>query len=119
MKNTSVPGADGWKVEEMQALPLQLYEKLAEVLNLVGETGKWPVPLTRGSVSLILKGEGSAPQKPKKCTSTEKWADTALYSCSPGKRAEDVWMVLSLSVESALADGSDLIRIVDRLVQMF
>ena len=37
----------------------------------------------------------------------------------PERRAEDVWMVLSLSMESALADGSDLMGIVDRLDQMF
>ena len=39
MENTSAPGADGWRVAELQALPLQLFEKLAEVLNLVEETG--------------------------------------------------------------------------------
>lgn len=48
---------------ELQALPLQLFEKLAQVLNLVEETGTWPVPITRGLISLIQKGEGSAPQK--------------------------------------------------------
>ena len=47
----------------MNDLPLQLFEKLAEVLNLVEETGKWLVPLTRGLISLIPMGEGSAPQK--------------------------------------------------------
>ena len=33
----------------------------------------------------------------------EKWADNALHGYRPGRRAEDVWM------ESALADGSDLV----------
>ena len=122
MKSTSAPGADGWRVAELQALPLQLFEKLAQVLNLVEETGTWPVPLTRGLISLIQKGEGSAPQKLRPtglkasvyyrlCASLrvrdimhwqEKWADTALYGHRPGRRAEVVWMDLSLSVESAL-----------------
>ena len=62
MKSTSAPEADGWRVAELQALPLQLFEKLAEVLNME-ETGTWPVPLTRGMISLIPKGEGCAPQK--------------------------------------------------------
>ena len=55
MKNTSGPGADGWRVAELQALPLQRLEKLAEVLNLVEETGTWHAPLTRGLISLIPK----------------------------------------------------------------
>ena len=63
MKSASAPGADGWRVAELQVLPLQLFEKLAQVLNLVEETGTWPVPLTSGLISLIQKGEGSAPQK--------------------------------------------------------
>ena len=39
----------------------------------------------------------------------EKWADNALHGYRPGRRAEDVWMDLSMTVESALADGSDLV----------
>ena len=55
--------ADGWRVAELQALPLQLFEKLAQVVIVVEETGTWPTPLTCGLISLIQKGEGSAPQK--------------------------------------------------------
>ena len=120
MKSTSAPGADGWRVAELQALPLQLFEKLAQ--------GTWPVPLTCGLISLIQKGEGSAPQKLRPIGLMasvyrlwaslrvrdimhwqEEWADTALYGYRLGRRAEDVWMDLSLSVESALIDGSDLV----------
>ena len=39
----------------------------------------------------------------------EKWPDTALHGHRPRRRAEDVWMDLALSVESALVDGSDLV----------
>ena len=39
----------------------------------------------------------------------EQLADTALHGYRPGRRAEDVWMGLSMSVESALVDGSDLV----------
>ena len=31
-------------------------EKLAHVLNLVEETGTWPIPLKCGLISLIQKG---------------------------------------------------------------
>ena len=63
MKSASAPGADGWRLAELQALPLQLFEKLAQVLNLVEEIGTLPTPLTCGLISLIPKGEGSAPKK--------------------------------------------------------
>ena len=112
---------------ELQALPRQLFEKLAEVLNLVEETGSWPVPLTRGLISLTPKGESSALQqlRPTGLMASvyrlwasmrvrdimhkqEKLADNALHGHRPGRRAEDVWMDLALSVDSAPVDGSDL-----------
>ena len=40
----------------------------------------------------------------------EKWADNALHGYRSERRAEDVWMDLSMTVESALAGGSDLVR---------
>ena len=43
----------------------------------------------------------------------ETWTDTALHGYRPGRRAEDVWMDLSLFVESALVDGSDLVVSID------
>ena len=110
------------EVTELEALPLQLFEKLAEVLHLVGETGTWPVPL------FIPKGEGSAPQKLRPIGLMAsvytlwasmrvrytihwrgKWADTALHGYRPGRRAEDVWMDFVLSVESAQVNGSYLV----------
>ena len=112
----------------MQTLPFQLFEKLAQVLNLVEETGTWPAPLTCGLISLIPKGEGSPPGKLRPIGLMasvyrlwaslrirdimhwqEKWADTALHWYRPGRRAEDSWMDLSLSVEFAHVDGSDLV----------
>ena len=38
----------------------------------------------------------------------EKWADNALHGYRPGRRAEDVWMDIALSVGSALVDGPNL-----------
>ena len=99
MKDTSAPEADGWRVAELQALPLLLFEKLAELLNLLEETGTWPVPLTRGLWASLRVRDIMHWQ--------EIWADTTLHAYRTGKRAGDVWMDLSLSVESALVDGSD------------
>ena len=59
LKSTSAPGADGWRA----GAPVAVLRKLAQVLNLVEESGTWRVPLTCGLISLIQKGEGSAPQK--------------------------------------------------------
>ena len=39
----------------------------------------------------------------------EKWANTALHGYRLGRRAEGVWMDLSLSVEAAPVDGSDVV----------
>ena len=38
-----------------------------------------------------------------------EWDDIASYGNRPGRRSEDVWMDLSLSVESALGDCSNLV----------
>ena len=109
MKSTSAPGADGWRVAELQALPFKLFEKLAQVLNLVEETGTWLVPLTRGLISPIQKGEGSASQMLRAIGLMA--SVYRLWASQTRRRAEDVWMDLSLSVESALVDGSDLVGV--------
>ena len=58
MKNTSAPWADGWRVAEFQALLLQLFEKLVEMVNLVEETGTWPVPLARAGNRPLPRTKG-------------------------------------------------------------
>ena len=76
---------------------------------MVEEAGTWPVPLTRGLISLNPKGEGSAPQKLRAIGLMasvcrlwasmrirdiihwqDKWADMALHGNMLGRRAEDV-----------------------------
>ena len=39
MKNSSCPGLDGWRVAELRALPLQLLDLLADIFNVIEETG--------------------------------------------------------------------------------
>ena len=46
-KHTSAPGTHGWRGAELQALPVQLFEHSAEVLDVVEETGTWLLPVTR------------------------------------------------------------------------
>ena len=51
-------------VEELLTLPLQLFGKLAELLNLVEETGTWPTPPHAGVDRAHALGEkGRLPQK--------------------------------------------------------
>ena len=63
MKASSAPGADGWRVAELRMLPMQFLDKLADLLNEIEDTGIWPQPFTEGLISLIPKGEGTAPSK--------------------------------------------------------
>ena len=55
MKNSSCPGLDGWRVAELRALPLQLLDLLADIFNVIEETGVWPASLAEGVVSLSRK----------------------------------------------------------------
>ena len=117
MNNTRAPGADARRAAELHALRLQLFKTLAEVLNVVEETDMWHVPLTRGLISLIPKGEGTASQKLRSMDLMasvcrlwasigirgmvhwqRNWADTALHGCRRRRRAKDVWMDLALAV---------------------
>ena len=87
----------------------------------------WSVPLTRGLISLIptvrrIRTSQTEADRPHGfCVQAvgfvegswqkhwhEKWADTALHGHRRGRRAGVVWMHLSLSVKSALVNGSDL-----------
>ena len=97
----------GRGVAELQAPPRCKYFKtIAQVLNEMKETGTWPLPLTCGLISLIQKGEGSAPQKMRPIglvasvcrlwalladsrhhALAREMADTALYGYRPGRRA--------------------------------
>ena len=51
MKSTSAPGG-----AQLQALPLQLFERLVQVLNLVEETGTRPTPHSKGEGSALRDG---------------------------------------------------------------
>ena len=61
MRSSQAPGMEGWRVQELKALPRHLLDRLAAFFNLVEDTGVWPKPLQRALVSLIPKGEGANP----------------------------------------------------------
>ena len=37
IKRGTSPGADGWKVSELRMLPLAIFKRLADVLNVIEE----------------------------------------------------------------------------------
>ena len=78
----SARGLDGWRVAELKALPPSLLAKLADILNVVESTGRWPKTLERALISLIPKGEGGEPlaMRPISVTSAvyRLWAATRL-----------------------------------------
>ena len=53
---------DGWRVDELRMLPLELLDRLALIFNEVERNGRWPQTLGRGLVSLISKGCGARPE---------------------------------------------------------
>ena len=59
MRSTSALGVDGWRWLNYKHSRCSCLRNL----NLVEESGTWPVPLTQRLISLIPKGEVSAPQK--------------------------------------------------------
>ena len=80
-----------------------LFEQLAEVLNLVEETGAWPVPITRGLISLSPKGEGSTLKQLRPIGLTASvyklWAsirDTIVLTAHTGAIESTHWSVLNV-----------------------
>ena len=127
MANKSAPGADGWRVKELKSLPIQLLDRLAEIFNIVEDTGNWPDSFLLGMVSLISKGEGTAPLSLRPITVMsavyrlwaatrvriimqwqENWINNELKGYRSGCGAEDVWWEQALRIENALLSGEEL-----------
>ena len=85
MANKSAPGADGWRARELKALPDCLLDRLAVLFNHIEQDGIWPDALKLGLVSLISKGEGTAPSKLRPIT-----VMSAVYRLWAATRAHEV-----------------------------
>eukprot|EP00973_Karenia_brevis_P002884 392231-Karenia_brevis.AAC.1 len=48
MSRSGSRGADGWGVDELKQLPVQLLSLLAQFLNTCESQGSWPNDLERG-----------------------------------------------------------------------
>eukprot|EP00973_Karenia_brevis_P019038 2610282-Karenia_brevis.AAC.1 len=61
MRDHQACGLDGWRAYELKRLPRILLDALADIFNLIEETGQWPKSLQQAYISLISKGEGVRP----------------------------------------------------------
>ena len=142
MSNDTSAGVDGWRVRELKALP-QLLDLLADLFNLIEQTGTWPDALCTGVISMIPKGDGMSPSKlrPISVMPTlyrlwsatrvgevlawqESWAHPNMFGFRHVKGCEDAFWQLSLRVEHALLHdrpicgiGLDFAKAFDRIPQ--
>ena len=61
-KKSTSGGLDGWALNELKALPLSWFVRLAWVLRLVEDTGLWPEGLLDAYITLIPKRMGTLPR---------------------------------------------------------
>ena len=120
-------GIEGWRVAELKALPPFLLDKLAQLLNQVEKTGRWPRSLERALVTLVPKGEGGHPlaMRPISVASAvyrlwaatrlrdamrwqEGWAHPGQHGFRPKHGTLDVYWEMALRVEDALLSGTEL-----------
>eukprot|EP00660_Eupelagonema_oceanica_P019356 gene19356-biopygen31077 len=117
-------GMEGWRPAELKKLPVPLLELLAQMFNVVEETGAWPAALQRSLITLIPKGEGAEPlrMRPISVMSSvyrlwagvrlrgmiawqEKWAAKGQRGYRPGQGVEDVYWEIALRMEEAVLKG--------------
>ena len=58
-KKSTAGGLDGWAWNEMEALPLVWFSKLASLLNMVWTTAVWPQGLLDAYIAMIPKVVGT------------------------------------------------------------
>ena len=117
-------GLDGWKPGELKQLPNQMLEMLLLLFDLVEDSGVWCEALAWAGITLIPKGEGSAPLSLRPITVTpivyRLWASVRMKHSNPwqeswihrnqhGAKAKhstiDALAKISLYLERALQDG--------------
>ncbi|KAJ9441747.1 RNA-directed DNA polymerase from mobile element jockey [Diplonema papillatum] len=84
-KKTTACGVDGWRLDELKALPDELLDGFATLFNLVEERGEWP----KGML-----------------TSLDGWILPSQHGFRRGHRTDDVLMELTTLIEETLLDES-------------
>lgn len=125
-------GLDGWSVLDLKNLPPSFLPRLADIFNVIEETGVWPEHQLTGLISLIPKpGKGAKPEDMRPITVMpilyrlwartrlkdlikwqETWALSDMHGFRPLHGPEDIWWELALEIERVLTgeveeDGTD------------
>ncbi|KAJ9442878.1 Retrovirus-related Pol polyprotein from type-1 retrotransposable element R2 [Diplonema papillatum] len=122
-KKSSACGVDGWRMDELKALPVPLMDAFASFFNLVEKEGRWPEGLLTALVSLIPKSEDPSPTNMRPITVTscvyrlwacrrlrdimawqEEWALPTQHGFRTGHRCDDALMEMATLVEETLLD---------------
>ncbi|KAJ9465251.1 Retrovirus-related Pol polyprotein from type-2 retrotransposable element R2DM, partial [Diplonema papillatum] len=124
-KKTTACGVDGWRLNELKALPDELLDGFATLFNLVEERGEWPKGMLTSLVSLIPKTDDTSPTNLRPITVTScvyrlwacrrlqdvmEWQDgwilPSQHGFRRGHRTDDVLMELTTLIEETLLDES-------------
>ncbi|KAJ9438362.1 Retrovirus-related Pol polyprotein from type-2 retrotransposable element R2DM [Diplonema papillatum] len=122
-KRTTACGVDGWRLDELKALPDELLDGFATLFNLVEERGEWPKGMLTSLVSLIPKTDDTSPTNLRPITVTscvyrlwacrrlqdvmewqEGWVLPTQHGFRSGHRTDDVLMELTTLIEETLLD---------------
>ncbi|KAJ9463405.1 Retrovirus-related Pol polyprotein from type-1 retrotransposable element R2, partial [Diplonema papillatum] len=122
-KKTTACGVDGWRLDELKALPDELLDGFATLFNLVEERGEWPKGMLTSLVSLIPKTDDTSPTNLRPITVTscvyrlwacrrlqdvmewqEGWVLPTQHGFRSGHRTDDVLMELTTLIEETLLD---------------
>ncbi|CAE8644441.1 unnamed protein product, partial [Polarella glacialis] len=120
-------GMEGWRAQELKALPLPLLDRLAVLFNVIEESGRWPESLERALFSLIPKGDGASPTDMRpisvmsavyrlwaasRLVDVKLWQEQWVSSSQHGFRAQhgpdDVFWTVALRVEESVLSGVPL-----------
>ena len=129
MGEKTANGMDLWSIKLPKRLPMQHWDKPAELLRTVEKTGVWPERIAEGFTSLVPKREGGGdPMKLRHLTVLsqvywiaaglrmddapayeEQWAHEELYAFCPHRGSTDAAAVLMLLVELSQALQAPLV----------
>ena len=116
----SSPGADAWRIEELQSLGPKSIDFLVQLYNLVEQIGKWPQNLLEVLVASLQKNSGETPLDIRPISLTShiyrlwaklrwqhlqewhmSWCPVELKGGIPGRETTDAYFQVALEIEHA------------------
>ena len=119
-KKSTAGGLDGWAWNEVKALSLPWFSRLAFLLELVESTGVWPQGSLDAFIAMIPKADGDSTPLGQKHLSVllvvwtslrlghlSKWVDRCLpesvFSQGHGLSSIEAWLSTALDIEEVLS----------------